>query len=67
MDRPRLTVFKSAKHIYAQIIDDNNGKTLVSASTMTYYLASLPVLLVIEGNGAVCCTMQVCDGVGEQL
>jgi large subunit ribosomal protein L18 len=35
MDRPRLTVFKSAKHIYAQIIDDNNGKTLVSASTMT--------------------------------
>ena len=32
--RPRLSVFRSAKHIYAQIIDDETGKTLVSASTM---------------------------------
>lgn len=31
--RLRLTVFKSGKHIYAQIIDDEAGKTLVSAST----------------------------------
>ena len=31
---PRLDVFRSAKHIYAQIIDDNAGVTLVSASTM---------------------------------
>ncbi len=34
-DRLRLTVFKSAKHIYAQIIDDKDGKTLVSESTMS--------------------------------
>ena len=33
-ERPRLNVFRSAKHIYAQIIDDVNGVTLVSASTM---------------------------------
>lgn len=32
--RPRLSVFRSAKHIYAQIIDDVNGVTLVAASTM---------------------------------
>lgn len=32
--RPRLNVFKSAKHIYAQIIDDSTGKTIVSASTL---------------------------------
>lgn len=32
-DRPRLSVFRSNKHIYAQIIDDSIGKTLVSAST----------------------------------
>lgn len=32
-DRPRLTVFRSHKNIYAQIIDDTVGKTLVSAST----------------------------------
>lgn len=30
--RPRLSVFRSNKHIYAQIIDDSTGKTLVSAS-----------------------------------
>ncbi len=32
-ERPRLSVFRSNKHIYAQIIDDEQGKTLVSAST----------------------------------
>ena len=33
-ERPRLDVFRSYKHIYAQIIDDVAGVTLVSASTM---------------------------------
>ncbi len=33
--RPRLSVFKSSRHIYAQIIDDTNMNTLVSASSMT--------------------------------
>ena len=33
--RPRLCVFRSAKHIYAQIIEDGTGRTLVAASTMT--------------------------------
>ena len=33
-ERPRLAVFRSGKHIYAQAIDDVNGRTLVSASTM---------------------------------
>jgi large subunit ribosomal protein L18 len=32
-DRPRLCVFRSAKHIYAQVIDDSIGKTLVAASS----------------------------------
>lgn len=32
--RPRLTVFRSGRHGYAQIIDDTSGTTLVSASTM---------------------------------
>jgi large subunit ribosomal protein L18 len=32
--RPRLAVFRSNKHIYAQVIDDVAGRTLVSASTM---------------------------------
>lgn len=33
-ERPRLVVFRSAKHAYAQIVDDVNGKTLVAASTL---------------------------------
>ena len=33
-ERPRLNVFRSAKHIYAQVIDDVKGVTLVSASSM---------------------------------
>lgn len=32
-DRPRLAVYRSLNHIYAQIIDDHQGQTLVSAST----------------------------------
>ena len=33
-ERPRLNVFRSMNHIYAQIIDDSTGSTLVSASTL---------------------------------
>lgn len=32
-DRPRLAIYRSLNHIYAQVIDDRNGQTLVSAST----------------------------------
>jgi len=32
--RPRLNVFRSAKHIYVQVIDDDQGHTLVAASTV---------------------------------
>ena len=32
--RPRLSVFRSSQHIYAQIIDDTKGETLVSASSL---------------------------------
>ena len=33
-DKPRLSVFRSNRHIYAQIIDDIDGRTLVSVSTI---------------------------------
>ena len=36
-NRPRLCVFKSAKHIYAQLIDDERAKILVSASDLKFH------------------------------
>src|SRR5690242_16485747 len=33
-ERPRLTVFRSGKHMYAQVVDDTNGTTLAAASTV---------------------------------
>ena len=34
LDRPRLAVFRSARHIYVQLIDDTTGRTIASASTL---------------------------------
>jgi len=42
--RPRLVVFRSSKHIYAQVVDDERGVTLVGASDRTEGIA-------IEGKG----------------
>lgn len=39
-ERPRLSVFRSSKHIYAQLIDDVKGVTIASASTLDKELAS---------------------------
>jgi large subunit ribosomal protein L18 len=38
--RPRLSVFRSSKHIYAQIIDDTGGRTLAAASSLEKDLRS---------------------------
>ena len=42
--RPRLAVFKSARHVYAQIVDDDKGLTLASASSLADE---------VKGNGKV--------------
>ena len=39
-ERPRLNVYRSLNHIYAQVIDDETGKTLVSASSLGMKLKS---------------------------
>jgi len=40
-ERPRLNVYRSSKHIYAQVVDDVKGHTLVAASSLSKELESL--------------------------
>ncbi|NLM90316.1 MAG: 50S ribosomal protein L18 [Candidatus Cloacimonetes bacterium] len=40
-ERPRLVVFRSLKHIYAQVIDDTKGETLISMSTIAKDMGTL--------------------------
>jgi len=40
--RPRLAVYRSLNHIYAQVVDDLNGQTIVSASTTEKDLRGQP-------------------------
>jgi large subunit ribosomal protein L18 len=43
-ERPRLSVFRSSKHIYAQVIDDTHGNTLAAASSMDKLVNDQPEL-----------------------
>ncbi|KAF6255700.1 hypothetical protein COO60DRAFT_187177 [Scenedesmus sp. NREL 46B-D3] len=58
-DRPRLAVHKSNQHIYAQVIDDAAGRTLVAASTLT-----ADVKGSVEGNGA---NITAAEAVGKKV
>jgi large subunit ribosomal protein L18 len=42
-DRPRLSVYRSLSHIYAQVIDDDSGKTLVSVSSLRIEMPAVEV------------------------
>ncbi len=58
-ERPRLTVFRSHKNMYAQIIDDTRGRTLVTASTM-----EKPLCEELDGAGG---NKKAAAAVGEAL
>ncbi len=55
--RPRLNVFRSSKHIYAQLIDDTKGATLVAASTLDKEIGEV-------GNGG---SVEAAGKVGELI
>jgi large subunit ribosomal protein L18 len=60
-DRPRLCVFRSAKHIYAQIIEDSTGTTLASASTVVKAVGG-----DLQSSGNVAAAKQVGKKIAEQ-
>ena len=61
-ERPRLAVFRSGKHIYAQAIDDAAGRTLASSSTLT------PGVSTKSGaGGTVAAAQKVGESIAEKL
>ncbi len=64
-ERPRLSVFRSAAHIYAQLIDDVSGKTLASASDMTIGKKEKDALK--KGEGERKAKVAVAFAVGRQI
>lgn len=54
-ERPRLSVFRSARHVYAQVINDETGVTLASASSFE------------KGSNKQRANMVVCENIGQRL
>ena len=50
-ERPRLVIFRSLKHIYAQIVDDSQGRTLVAASSREADMANIKAAPKGGGEG----------------
>lgn len=58
--RPRLSIFRSLKHMSAQMIDDTSGKTLVAASTMEKDLRTM------KGRGAMAGAARIGELIAER-
>ena len=56
-ERPRLNVYRSLNHIYAQVIDDQKGETLVSASTLS---------MKVKTGGNVAAAKEIGQAVAER-
>jgi len=54
--RPRLTVFRSSRHVYAQVIDDVSGRTIASASTVE-----------ADAKGGATATVDAAKAVGKRI
>ncbi len=60
-ERPRLSVYRSIDHIYAQVIDDSTGRTLASASTLSLKIAGGNVNAAKEVGKAVAEKAKACS------
>ncbi|CAI8046362.1 50S ribosomal protein L18 [Geodia barretti] len=61
-ERPRLSVFRSLKHIYAQVIDDSTGRTIVAASS---HAANGPKIDISASVGKVLAERALTAGVTQ--
>ncbi len=62
-ERPRLNVYRSLNHIYAQVIDDQKGETLVSASTLSLKLKTGGNVAVAKEIGKTVAELAVKQGI----
>jgi large subunit ribosomal protein L18 len=62
-ERPRLNVYRSLGHIYAQVIDDLKGETLVSASSLTLKLKSGGNVAAAKETGKAVAELAVKQGI----
>ncbi len=62
-ERPRLSVIKSNKHLYAQLIDDVNGKTLKGVGTLTAGFKAL----ALNGDGSESSKMKASKHLGAEI
>ena len=64
-ERPRLNVYRSLGHIYAQVIDDQTGQTLVSASSLTLKLKSGGNVAAAKETGKAVAEQAVAKGIKQ--
>lgn len=62
-DRPRLSVYRSLKHIYAQLIDDVKGQTLVAASSREKSIAGVSGIKAASAVGEALAKRAISKGV----
>ncbi len=65
-ERPRLSVFRSARHIYAQVVDDRSGRTLASASSRPGKAGAAALRAHVEGKGKLALSAAVGRIVAEK-